>query len=158
MGVWIMSVVGVICLGLLLEIVLPEGQTAKYVKGAFSLLIVFVIAAPLPNLLGKDLKLKLDSCTFEVDGDYINATYSAYSQGTAKSIEKYLLENGYVCDVDIVLKDATPAAYERIDVAVRNFKAQVADAVSKEVRRLITERLKCDERKVNVYVISKSGV
>ena len=44
MGAWIMSVVGVICLGVLLEIVLPSGKTTKYVRGTFSLLVVFVIS------------------------------------------------------------------------------------------------------------------
>jgi len=34
MGVWIMSIVGVICLGILLEIMLPDGKTAKYVSAA----------------------------------------------------------------------------------------------------------------------------
>ena len=43
MGAWIMSVVGVICLGVLLEIVLPSGKTTKYVRGTFSLLVVYVI-------------------------------------------------------------------------------------------------------------------
>ena len=48
MGAWILSIAGVICLGILLEIVLSEGKTAKYVKGAFSLLVVIAIVAPLP--------------------------------------------------------------------------------------------------------------
>ena len=154
MGVWIMSVVGVICLGLLLEIVLPEGQTAKYVKGAFSLLVVFVIAAPLPNLLGKDWKLNLDGNSFEIDEEYINSTYAAFSQNTGDDIEKYLLESGYVCDVKVKLKEGTPAAYASIDVAVRNFKAQVADAVSENIRRLVAQKTGCDMSIVHVAVVT----
>ena len=34
---WLTGITGVIALGVLLEILLPEGQTGKYVKGAFSL-------------------------------------------------------------------------------------------------------------------------
>ena len=152
MGVWIMSIVGVICLGLLLEIVLPEGQTAKYVKGAFSLLVVFVIAAPLPNLLGKDWKLNLDGYSFEIDEDYINSTYAAFSQNSGDDLEKYLLESGYVCDVEVKLKEGTPAAYAQINVVVRNFKAQVEDVVAERIRNLIVEKTGCDGNIVSVTV------
>lgn len=54
MGAWIMSVVGVICLGVLLEIVLPSGKTTKYVRGAFSLLVVYVIASIIPVVAKAD--------------------------------------------------------------------------------------------------------
>ncbi len=60
MGAWIISVVGVICLGVLLEIVLPEGQTTKYVRGAFSLLVVFVVASIVPTIAKADWNLDLD--------------------------------------------------------------------------------------------------
>ena len=54
MGAWVMSVVGVICLGVLLEIVLPSGKTTKYVRGTFSLLVVYVIASIIPVVAKAD--------------------------------------------------------------------------------------------------------
>jgi len=146
MGAWIMSIVGVICLGLLLEIVLPEGQTSKYVRGAFSLLVVFVIAAPLPKLLGNEWRLNLDGYTFEVDDKYVNSTYTAYTQNTAANLEKYLSENGYAARVKIAVEDKMPITLKSVEVTVTNFKAETAP------EKLISEKLGCDRKTVSVIV------
>ncbi len=151
-----MSIVGVICLGILLEIVLPEGQTAKYVKGAFSLLVVFVIAMPLPNLLGKDWKLEFDGSAFEVDKDFIDSTHAMYSESVAGTVKKYLAENGYQCDVEVVSKEGAPALIERIEVCVRNFKESVAPTVITEVKTLVADKIKCSQSRVIVTVSTSS--
>ena len=40
MAEWLMSVVGIVAAGVLLEIILPPGDTAKYAKGAYALIVV----------------------------------------------------------------------------------------------------------------------
>lgn len=152
MGAWIISIVGVICLGILLEIVLPEGQTAKYVKGAFSLLIVFVIAAPLPNLLSKDWKLNLDSPQFNIDEDYINSTYALYAEGIKNDAERALILEGYDADVVIQTKKDSPLSVESVVVTVKNFKPSVLDSVTEDVKRILSERFKCDKSRILVGI------
>ncbi|MDE6302984.1 MAG: stage III sporulation protein AF [Clostridia bacterium] len=152
MGVWIMSIVGVICLGILLEIVLPEGQTAKYVKGAFSLLVVFVIAMPLPNLLGKEWNLNIDGSAFKVDEEFISSTYAAYSDGIAKSIEKELLANGYKCTVEVDGSGKTPAVIDSVRVTVVNFKQEVAPAVRADIKAIVKDKFSISEDKVDVLL------
>ena len=61
MSEWLIGVVGIISLGLLLEILIPEGQTSKYVKGAFSLLVIFVVISPLPKLLNGEYDFNFES-------------------------------------------------------------------------------------------------
>ncbi len=51
---WIMSITGVICLSVLVELILPNGQMHKYIKGIFSFIILLVIISPIPKLLKKD--------------------------------------------------------------------------------------------------------
>ena len=48
---WILSIVGMVLTVTLTEILLPEGQTAKYIKGVISLMVVYVVIAPIPALL-----------------------------------------------------------------------------------------------------------
>ena len=48
---WIISIVGMVLTVTLTEIMLPEGQTAKYIKGVISLIVVYVVIAPIPALL-----------------------------------------------------------------------------------------------------------
>lgn len=150
MSVWIMSIVGVICLGILLEIMLPDGKTAKYVKGAFSLLVVFVIAAPLPNMLKKDWTLDLSGVNFGVDEEYISSTYAAYTDGLARTLERKLLEEGYVANVDIELKDTAPAALDKVNVAVLNFKEEVLPNITDDVIDIVSDVLKCDKKYISV--------
>ena len=51
MSAWIMGIVGVIALGVLADILLPEGETAKYIKGFLAVFVVAAIVAPIPSLL-----------------------------------------------------------------------------------------------------------
>ena len=44
MAEWLMSVVGIVAAGVLLEIILPPGDTSKYAKGAYALIVVLVLA------------------------------------------------------------------------------------------------------------------
>ena len=145
-----MSIVGVICLGVLLEIVLPEGQTAKYVKGAFSLLVVFVIAAPLPALFKNDFKFSVDSSAFVVDEEYINSTYTLYTEGVRERAVYALKSNGYDVAVEIELTEGTPVKINRISVTVFNFKQEVTDRVSADIKSILHESIKCDDSIVEV--------
>lgn len=47
---WVVSVVGVVFFGVVADIILPQGQTSKYIKSIFAIITVFVIISPLPNL------------------------------------------------------------------------------------------------------------
>ena len=52
---WLLSIAGVILLGVLCEFILPEGQMNKYTKVIFSFITLFVIIYPLPKLLGREI-------------------------------------------------------------------------------------------------------
>ncbi len=131
MGEWVISVAGVIMLGVLLEIVLPEGKTAKYVKGAFSLLVVFAIAAPLPKLLNKDLTASIDSSDIRVDSQFVQDTYNSYASRLEDAIEEYLgsldiraeaevsVEEGQICEVRLYVESAEQAENAEEEVAGR---------------------------------------
>lgn len=136
MKAWIISVVGVICLGILLQIVLPEGKTAKYVKGAFSLLVIFVIISPLPALLKGDMKFVGD-IQFEIDSDYIDSTYANYAARLEEQLIDYLKDEGYNVRVKIDIEDGKISC-------VQVYNASDFSAIS----RLISERLRIDVDKI----------
>lgn len=54
---WLLSIAGVVILGVLAEFVLPEGQMNKYTKVIFSFVILLVIIMPLPKIFGKDFDI-----------------------------------------------------------------------------------------------------
>lgn len=55
MGAWLLKITGVIALSTLSSLLIPNGQTKKYVKGIFALITLFVLVSPLPKLLKKRL-------------------------------------------------------------------------------------------------------
>ena len=57
MNEWIMCIVGISALGILMDIIIPEGETNKYIKGIFAIFTVFVIIYPLPKLLKGGINL-----------------------------------------------------------------------------------------------------
>lgn len=89
-----MSIVGVVCLGVLLDLVVPEGQTSKYIKGMFALLIIFVIISPLPALVGKEVDLSLQSSTISVDNNYLESIESFKIESKSDTLNRYIESSG----------------------------------------------------------------
>lgn len=144
MSEWILSVVGVICLGILLEIILPEGQTSKYVKGAFSLLVIFVMAAPLPKLLGAEWALDFDKIFYGVDDAFVSETIAIQTETVEHDVEDFLVLNGYSADVKLELKEGTINIISKIHVSVKLTENELKDKDNHidNVRRLVSDRLK----------------
>ncbi len=140
MSEWIISIVGVILLGVLLEIVLPEGKTAKYVRGAFSLLIVFAIAAPLPALFKKDFSFTLDSGAVTADETFEQTTYDRYALRLGAAVEEYLRDEGMEADVDVYIEDGK---IYRVRVGLSRGDPQSA-------RAAVAKRLGIEESRVEI--------
>lgn len=138
MSEWILSLVGVILLGVLLEIVMPEGKTAKYVRGAFSLLIVFAIAAPLPALLSKDAALPSYGDEVRVDENYVAQTYADYELRLEAALDKYLASKDMEAKTDVSIEDGEVAR-----VSIKLYRGDVGAAMA-----AVRERLNIDEARV----------
>ncbi len=101
---WVMSIAGICVLGVLVDLILPNGQTKKYIKGVFAFIVVFVIIAPLPNLLNKEFSL---SDIFEEDAvviqeDFIYDINRDRLETMQNMVEADLAENG-VSNVQIII-------------------------------------------------------
>ena len=71
---WIISIAGIICISVIIELILPEGNMNKYIKGILSFIIVLVIIMPLPKLLKTEVnfdKIFDYNKNISVDEDYL---------------------------------------------------------------------------------------
>ena len=102
---WIVSIVCVVILGILLEIVLPKGKMAKYIKGTFSLLVIFVIVSPLPKLLKQEFKFDFSTSWANVNSVAIEETENARDKEREDDLRSYLALWNYDCDVHIESKN-----------------------------------------------------
>lgn len=117
MKAWIISIVCVIVLGVLLEIVLPKGKIAKYVKGTFALVVIFVIVSPLPKLLKKEWKFDFSSAWASANNTFLQETENERTHEQEEDVENYVALFGYDCEVEISKK----SDFEIEEVYVTNY-------------------------------------
>lgn len=148
MNVWLLSIVGVVSLGVLLEILLADGETSKYIKGVFALAVVLVLVSPLPKFLNKDFDMN------EFFGEEI-ITQTAFldSVATRKNSER---EQRVLKE----LKNANfPVERVRIFYLHRDFddidiiKIYVKGTVDElKIAEIVSSKLGCQKEKIKVYI------
>ena len=95
---YILSIIGIVFLGVLVDVVLPDGEMNKFIKGMFALIAVFVIVSPISKLVNTDItveKLADTSIQIEVDNDFLNATTNQYINSLQNILKAKLSDSGY---------------------------------------------------------------
>lgn len=104
---WILSILGVVILGVLVDIIVPEGRINKYIKSVFTIFTVFVVFMPIANALngGIDLSgLIYNETAGEIDYEFLDKTKTSMENQLALMCEKALEDGGFLeCDVTIYL-------------------------------------------------------
>lgn len=106
---WVVFVIGVASLGILLDILVPEGQLNKYIRGIFSLFVVFVLVSPLPELFNAEYNIfdffDVDK-QYEADDSFLKSAAMERFDVKEKYLEDYFFsEYGVVCGVDIYISE-----------------------------------------------------
>lgn len=143
-GVYIMSVVGAVCLSSLSDIILPDGETKKYVKGIIALIVFAIMISPIPRLVNQDFELSdfiVDDSEYTSSSAYgLAEIENVYLEKEAFAV-KILEENGFPdATVTILLRydNNLPVADNAIVVlcgTVISKKEENIDIIS-EVKRL----------------------
>jgi len=50
---WILSIIGMVFLGVIFEIIVPEGKTNNFIKSIFTIIFMFVVISPILKLVKK---------------------------------------------------------------------------------------------------------
>ena len=90
MGQWVVTVAGIAIISVLCDVILPEGQTRKYIKTVFGVVVTLVIVQPIIGLF--------DGGNFSFGGDgsagiqdkYIESVESRQNKNAADSIKLLL--------------------------------------------------------------------
>ena len=147
MSAWVMAIIGVISITVLVDILLPEGETAKYIKGVLSIFVVATIVAPIPAFINKDWSIdNIFSGSYPVvDEQYIEAINESRADEQQKQIKDFLVNNGYeIVQVVITVGQGNIYIIDRVDVTAGEQSYEDAD----EIISLIKQRL----GDVQVYV------
>ncbi len=72
---WILPVVGVVLLSVLVDVLLPKGQTNKYIKGIFGVLLLVALLTPVVQLFRQQSWItdadKLPNNSYQTDDAFI---------------------------------------------------------------------------------------
>lgn len=148
MNVWLLSIVGVVSLGVLLEILLADGETSKYIKGVFALAVVLVLVSPLPKFLNKDFDMneffgeEITTQTTFLD----SVTTRKNSEREQRVLKELKNANFPVQRVRIFYLHND---YEYIDVIKIYVQGSVDETKIKEV---VSKKIGCKKDKIKIYV------
>lgn len=155
---WVVSITSIVCLSVLVELILPDGQMNKYIKGIFSFIIVFVIISPLPKLLDKQVNLNLFDYeeSFQLDENYlyqINLDKLNASQGL---LENEIQKKGYnnvrvYLNADIFqneLQIKSVSVDLRELVLSSNAEHNDISKIKKHISQIISKKIIIDEEKI----------
>ena len=99
-GAYILSVTGAVILLAVAEMIMPDGQTAKYVRSALSLILTLIIISPLPNLLRENSAAPAAVVTgtgqpIEYNQSYIAALNTMKARQAEEGAVRHLAQNGF---------------------------------------------------------------
>lgn len=147
---WIMSIVGVVVIGVLIDVLTPEGESNKYIKGIYALIVVLVIASPIAKALKSDIDFsKYFDQTFDTDSAFVDSVNDDRKQSDEQKITIYLKNRGYD-GANVVIFQSTSNIYEidRVNVDI-TLCSQNKEECEEEIKKIVFSTVNCNE--VRVY-------
>ena len=148
MSGWVLSVTAVVCLTVLLDIIMPDGQMKKYVKGIVSIIVIFVIVTPLASLAVGKFDLTKGNIT--IDSDMLASLESTSDRYREIQLESMLSEDGITADVKIVSENGK----KKVEVIIKNevLSENEMNILKQKVSKTVAEFLDIDDSDVGVEV------
>lgn len=144
---WLMGLVGVVLLSVLADILLPYGQTNKYIKGIFSLLVILTLLTPMIRLKTADFKLSdIIGEELVIDQEFLEDVHVREITALETKIEQELNYRGIKTKkVVLTVKDGNINS-------IMNVSVQISDIANTDaVKNAVSEMLSIDKDMVSVY-------
>ncbi|MFQ6752665.1 MAG: stage III sporulation protein AF [Clostridia bacterium] len=77
MNGYILSVLGIVLLGVIIDIIVPNGNINKYIKSIYAIFVVAVIISPITKILKYDNDFSINYRDYEISQNLLNYIYSA---------------------------------------------------------------------------------
>ena len=156
---WVISIVGVVFLSVLADIVLPQGQTNKYIKSIFAIVTVFVIVSPLPTLFDSfadQTDLLFEQQTVSIDDSFLNQLVESKQIEQQNFIEKLCNENGILNIKSNITINFDEGKYkiDLIEIYIKNAVIQNEDKninIKEKLQQLIVDACGVSKERVVFY-------
>ena len=106
MAGYILSILGIVVAGVLIDIVVPSGAISKYIKGIYSIFVVAVLINPIVKFMNRNHNFSIKYEEYAVDTQLLSYIHQMRAKSEEKMIEEIFNENGFK-NIDIVLTIST---------------------------------------------------
>lgn len=147
---WILSIVGVVVVGVIIDLIMPDGQMSKYIKGIVAIVTVLVIVLPLPKLANQEISFDFNT-NIAIDSELIYTINENKVEQLNDILEKKLDENGYgnievSINADLYSYDLKiEKVFVDLSQAVINEEITNIDKYTTDIKSIVKEVLKVEE-------------
>lgn len=147
---WILSIVGVVVVGVIIDLIMPDGQMSKYIKGIVAIFTVLVIVLPLPKLANQEISFDFNT-NIAIDSELIYTINENKVEQLNDILEKKLDENGYgnievSINADLYSYDLKiEKVFVDLSQAVINEEITNIDKYTTDIKSIVKEVLKVEE-------------
>jgi len=156
---WIISIIGIVVLGVLIDLVLPDGQMQKYIKSVFSIIIVLTMVSPLLNININEIdfnKFIYNEASVELNENYLKNYNEDYKIALENLVIDALKEDGFsgvVVEISYNLSN-NKFEIEKVELDIKKLVIntnQVHIDKYKEMRAIVVKMLNIKEGMVVFY-------
>lgn len=153
MSQWLLSITGVVLIGVLVELLLTDSPMSKFVRSIYAFFILFVIVQPLPQFLNSASEMVGGEVSLPINTELL-ATINAQSAAALERRVVSELERAGYTDVIIVIEcDKTASAFKAARVFVNAYGAVITKPNSnidmkKEITDIVRAVTVVDESKI----------
>ena len=99
----VLALIGVCVLGILLDVIVPKGDTAKYIKGIFGIFAAISVISPIAEMFGAKIDVfGIEVDAYQPDGRYIQAVYERKVDEFEVELGKIIEEKCNIsCNLDV---------------------------------------------------------
>ena len=160
---YVLSIVGVVLLGVLINLILPEGSMSKYIQNIFALILVFVIVSPVSTLINTnfDISSIVQTSSVEIDQNFIVLVNSQTVNQLEFSLQKAFLKEGYSGTIVKISANiwTSPLKLEKVTIDLTNLvikrEVQHINKYSK-MKEIVFKNINIEEEKIVFYGWIKS--
>ena len=152
MSGYLLALLGVIVLGVLIDVILPSGSTSKYISGIFAIFVMFVMISPILKFVKSDYKLSdyFTNVDIELNDKLLYSINDNKFNALEQRISNQLKDNGYsnvVIDIQFTLNadnvEITQVLVDLSNLVINQNSANINKYVY--IRQVVMEHLMVQE-------------
>ena len=95
MSGYILSILGIVIVGVLVDIVVPSGTINKYIKSIYAIFVLAVILSPVIKFLSNTHDINVNIAGYEINEDLMNYINTNKIKSLETNIENKLKDEGF---------------------------------------------------------------